>query len=150
MSGAIARRPLAASAAMACRHMYEVSGHPWTSRTGGPEPSSRWASTELVVQRKLVDVAARVAHPADDDCDREGPAEDREDPRRRHTDERDHDRPGEHERLHGRAGKVDLLAGGRYLGVERAHDETYSAAATKVIPNMNAQSAARIRPVRTF
>jgi hypothetical protein len=45
--------------------------------------------------------------------------------------------------------KVYLLADRRHLGVERAH-ETYTAATTKVMPNMNMQIAPTIRPVRMF
>ena len=48
-----------------------------------------------------------------------------------------------------RAGEVDLLADGRDLGIEGAH-ETYTAATTKVMPNMNMQIAHTIRPVRMF
>ena len=44
---------------------------------------------------------------------------------------------------------MDLLARGRDLGVERTH-ETYTAATTKVMPNMNMQMAATISPVRMF
>ncbi len=46
-------------------------------------------------------------------------------------------------------GKVDLLADRRDLGVERAH-ETYTAATTNVMPNMNMQMAHTISPVRMF
>ena len=48
-----------------------------------------------------------------------------------------------------RPGKVDLLADRRDLGLERAH-ETYTAATTKVMPNMNMQIAHTISPVRMF
>jgi len=44
---------------------------------------------------------------------------------------------------------MDLLAHGRRLRVPRTH-ATYTAAATKVMPNVNRQIAARIRPVRMF
>src|SRR5581483_1740115 len=40
MSGAIARYPAPASAAIWCRQRYDVSGKPWSRRTGVPSPAS--------------------------------------------------------------------------------------------------------------
>jgi len=44
---------------------------------------------------------------------------------------------------------VDLLADGRHVRIERAHD-MYAAATTNVMPNMNMQMPDTIRAVRTF
>ena len=63
--------------------------------------------------------------------------------------ERQRDPDRGQQRQDARSGEVDLLADGRDLGVERAH-ETYAAATTNVIPNMNMQIAHTISPVRMF
>ena len=82
----------------------------------------RWLSLLVRVERKLVDFAAGVSDPADDAADREQHADDCELDEGRDADERQRDaHRGEH-RQETRAGEVDLFAGGRDLGVKRAHE----------------------------
>src|SRR5262249_51386598 len=102
-----------------------------------------------LVERELVDVAASLFDPADHAAEREQAADDGELDESRDPDERQRDPHRGQRRQHARFGEVDLLAHRRRLGLQRAH-ETYTAATTKVMPNMNMQIAPTISPVRRF
>jgi hypothetical protein len=113
-------------------------------------PKSRQPSAVSVcVKRKLVDFAAGVFDPAPDASQSQEATGDGELDEGRDPDERQgYPDRGEH-RQDARGGQVDLLADGRDLGIEGAH-ETYTAATTNVSPNMSMQMAPTINPVRTF
>src|SRR5579863_520641 len=102
-----------------------------------------------MLERKLVDFPARVFDPERHAHDREDRADDRQLDHRRDAHQRQRDADRGEQRQNARAGEVHLLADGRNLGVERAH-ETYRAATTNVMPNMNMQIPPTIRAMRMF
>ena len=68
------------------------------------------------MSRRVSRIQATITH-----TDRMTPAIDEEDVRG-HADDPDGDADGAQHRLDAAAGEVDLLAGGRNLGIERAHE----------------------------
>src|SRR6201996_8464973 len=111
--------------------------------------SSGGSVLDVRVERELVHFAAGVLDPAIQAADREERTGHRELDERGHAHEQERYAHGGEQRQDRRAGEVDLLADRRELGVEGAH-ETYTAATTNVMPNMNMQIAHTIRPVRMF
>ena len=85
-------------------------------------PNRAGSESVVVVERELVDFAARVHNPTDYAYDRKDHARDQE-----HLAERDpyyrkrYARRGQ-QRQDRRPGKMNLLAGWRDLGIERAHE----------------------------
>lgn len=108
-----------------------------------------YSESVMVVERELVDFAARVHNPTDYAYDRKDHARDQEDLAERDADHRERYACRGQQWQDRRPRKMDLLAGRRDLGIERAH-ERYAAATMNVSPNMNMQMPATIRPARMF
>ena len=76
----------------------------------------------MSLERQLVDFSPGVFDPDDDASDQQHAAKNREHHKSGHADQHERDRDGAQHGQDARTGQMDLLAGRRDVGIERAHE----------------------------